>query len=422
VCAVAAAARAALEGGAPPCKRSRRKLAFRLRVDGERGALLVKVNEYGSLPPWRRVGRSKARHALACALRATAGGAATLVPIAVGEERRGGFLVRCFEVVPWLEDAIDLARAAGERRGTPAERRRCHQLLGRLLRALHEAGIDQDDAAPNNFLWQGAALHAIDFERARLHAVPLAARARALAKLDRSAGDASAATRMRVLRAYLGSDDLRAFASAVEHASAALLRRDVRRWAASALRDGRRFEVLPIASGERALVRRGVDPVAVAAAVDAPNSSVWRLVAVPAPTRRDALRLGGLALALHQRGLTLRPDAFVFGAGALRIAFEWPRNARILEASGARCHADALVVALDRLLALGDVTGSLASFAFVPTAGRWRAVLLDPRALRLGRDVPARGRRALARCRVADWVGAASQEADSESRPTRSGP
>ena len=78
------------------------------------------------------------------------------------------------------------------------------QQVARGVHAAHEAGIDQDDLAPNNFLLTpDGGLQMIDFERARLGSqVAADARARALAKLDRELAGASLADRGRFLRGY----------------------------------------------------------------------------------------------------------------------------------------------------------------------------------------------------------------------------
>src|SRR4029453_19018816 len=115
----------------------------------------------------------------------------------------------------------------------------------------------------------GAPLLAVDFERARARdRVPPAARWRALAKLDRYCAGESAASRMRVLRAYCRDDRIasRDAARAIEAAAAALLADDARRWTRVATRSKRRFEPLDDA-GLCGWARRGADRTALLGAL-----------------------------------------------------------------------------------------------------------------------------------------------------------
>jgi Lipopolysaccharide kinase (Kdo/WaaP) family len=88
-----------------------------------------------------------------------------------------------------------------------AERRALLERFAGFARRLHDAGVDQDDFSPNNFLVRSdGEFVLIDFERARLRRGPLGARAwTQLAKLHRRDFGVSRSQRLRFLRTYLGS-------------------------------------------------------------------------------------------------------------------------------------------------------------------------------------------------------------------------
>ncbi|MCX5739505.1 MAG: hypothetical protein NTZ61_13610 [Proteobacteria bacterium] len=200
------AASAALAEGALDRKGSRRKQSFLLALEGKAPDYLLKVNHYGSLAPWRRLPRSKARAELARATALAARGIATQIPVAAGELRSKFLLERCYGLVRWLPDATDLLRVWTEGRDGATSRRAWTRELGALVRRMHDAGVHQQDLAPNNFLWsenREPPLLAIDFERPR-GGGRVAARARvcALANLDRHFAGAPASARMRLLLAY----------------------------------------------------------------------------------------------------------------------------------------------------------------------------------------------------------------------------
>jgi hypothetical protein len=130
-----------------------------------------------------------------------------------------------------------------------AERRALVEAFARWSRELHEAGIDQDDTAPNNFLVDAAGRFAlIDFERCRLRDGPLpgARRWTLLAKLFRHQVGVPAADKLRFLRAYLGaSADRRARREAwqpIRAELARLRRHDAKRAGAAAFKLGRHLE------------------------------------------------------------------------------------------------------------------------------------------------------------------------------------
>ena len=95
---------------------------------------------------------------------------------------------------------------SGWREAPARERHALVTAFGALSRQVHDAGVFQDDFAPNNFLVRrGVApqLFMIDFERARLRTGnDEAARCFMLAKIDRVLAGAPVGDRMRFLYAY----------------------------------------------------------------------------------------------------------------------------------------------------------------------------------------------------------------------------
>lgn len=185
-----------------------RKRFFRVEGDGAEPALYVKIF---ALRPG--VGRmryflrpSKARRERAIAQKLAGRGFEVAAPIAVGERRRLGLLERSYSVIREIE-ARDLVRLlGGDASGAGAERRALLERFGAFSRRLHDAGVDQDDFAPNNFLARpDGSFVLIDFERCRVRRGPLGdSRFTQLAKLHRRDLGVSRSDRLRFLRAYLG--------------------------------------------------------------------------------------------------------------------------------------------------------------------------------------------------------------------------
>ena len=223
-----------------------RKRFFRVDGGAAEPALYVKVF---ALPPGakrlRYFGRrSKARREHAIATRLARLGFEVAAPVAVGELRRRGVLERSYSVIREL-DARDLVRWLGDDSLAGAERRALLERFAELARRLHDAGVDQEDFAPNNFLARAdGSFVLIDFERCRVRRGPLGdARWTQLAKLHRRDLGVSRSDRLRFLRAYLGKDGGR-----VERREAwqriwlefrRIRRHDARHAEASAFREGR---------------------------------------------------------------------------------------------------------------------------------------------------------------------------------------
>jgi tRNA A-37 threonylcarbamoyl transferase component Bud32 len=218
-----------------------RKRFYRLAEDGDEPALYVKVFRVAAgLARLRSFLRpSKARREAAIARAVAERGLEVARPIAVGEERRAGLLLRSFSVIP-ERPGSDLRALL---LGTPEarERRALVEAFGRLARRLHDAGVDQDDFSPNNFLvGVNGRFALLDFERCRLRRVPPQRRWHVLAKLQRHDLGVSRTDRVRFLRAYLGEQEGRAARAAAWRAIERELRHIRRRDARHATRRARK--------------------------------------------------------------------------------------------------------------------------------------------------------------------------------------
>jgi len=382
-------AEAALESGAVERRSSRRKRLHALGLESSAPDHLLKTNDYRGIPWPRRLRRSKSRAELTRALAVAARGVPTPLPLAAGELRRHGLLERCFLLMPLVPGAVDLEQLHACPGGEPRARRALASELGALARRMHDAGVFQEDFAPNNFLWRAMptpTLWAIDFERTRLRA-PLshADRRFLLAKLDRRLADASAAARMRFLRAYSAGDRAaaRGWWRELEAQAPRLARRDCARLERTATRASRRFA--PFERGDwQGWVRRDADPAALVALCEsaregrAPDGYLVRPLG--ALSGRQAARAWALAQLLFQRaGASPRPLALLRTRAAAAIAFERPPGCEPLDTVADRRPLEArLALALDRLLVLGARAESLTADRLA-VAPRGRGVwLLDP--------------------------------------------
>jgi len=190
-----------------------RKRFFRVDAGGSEPALYVKV--FALRPGVKRMRyflrRSKARRERAIAVRLTRLGFEVAAPVAVGERRRLGVLDRSYSVIREI-DARDLVKLLGGKVLDGVARRALLESFAVLARRLHDAGVDQEDFAPNNFLARpDGSFVLIDFERCHIRRAPLGdARFTQLAKLHRRDLGVSRSDRLRFLRAYLGKDAGRA--------------------------------------------------------------------------------------------------------------------------------------------------------------------------------------------------------------------
>jgi hypothetical protein len=404
-----------LAAGARNLKRGRRKQLYRLEPIAADAEYLLKVNRYDSgTGRLRRARRSKARRELANAVAIRARGIDTPLPFAAGERRTAAGLRECYLLIPVVPGARDLAQLWHDAATSPAARRAWQRELGRLARRLHDAGVEQTDFAPNNFLIDprgGPAILPIDFERTRLRrSVGARPRGRMLAKLDRHLAGANAAARMRFLRAYAPGDPrlARAWWRRASRQVARLAVRDLARLKRTATAEGRNVQTVDWGGWAGWARRDAPERARAEARTTAPpgdgpprslgiqltaDATLWRASGTASP--REARRLWAVSHLLWARELGPRPVACVSRGDAVQL---WLARDASSSTLFQRCDSAeavrAAAVLFDRLLALGRVDPwlSLRKVALVPRGdGGLRALLLDPTAFRCGR--PRRARR-----------------------------
>ena len=226
-----------------------RKRLYRVGLGAEEPDLFVKVFTLpGTLARLRYFMRpSKARREAVTARAVAERGFEVAAPIATGEQRSAGILVRSFSVVP-ARPARDLETILAEPGLATDRRRRLLSAFACFSRQLHDAGIDQDDTSPNNFLVTlEADFVLIDFERCALRDGPLGERRwTLLAKLHRKELGVSRSERLRFLRSYLGPDTGRAERrdswTRIQREFARIRHRDARHAAVAAFKVGRHIQ------------------------------------------------------------------------------------------------------------------------------------------------------------------------------------
>jgi len=338
---LAAALDALRKGASRNLKSGRRKQLYRLDLGGGGSPdHLLKVNDYRGGASLRRAIRgSKARHELEMAERVAARGIPTPVPLAAGEQRYRGLLRTCYLLMPILPGAADLRRVWWEEEAPPGARHALAAAFGALSRQVHDAGVFQDDFAPNNFLVQSGSslrLYMIDFERAALRPEnDEAARCFMLAKIDREFAGAPAGDRMRFLRAYSGGDraEARRWWRRVEDFAPKLARRDFGRLKRNATRPGRRFRRLSHGAW-RGYARIDSDQTALIGAL---------------PRRRDpggplCVDAAGELWRVHYSGLRRSEAKRIW----VTANFLWTRGGLCPRPLGAWCSADRMVLLLER--------------------------------------------------------------------------
>jgi hypothetical protein len=401
-------------GAARDEKRGRRKQLYLLALGPDAGpSHLLKVNRYAGWPGLRRgLLGSKSRRELRRAEAVAGRGIRTPLPLAAGERRQGPSLSACYLLVPFVEGAEDLRRAAAR----PAERRALAAPFGRFARRVHDAGVDQDDFQPNNVLRgpQGPEdLWLIDCERVRLRrgGLPVRERARLLAKLERELPAASLAERARFLRAYAGGGPRagRTLWREVEDAARRLAGHDAARLARLVARPGRRFE--PFEGGgwrgvrvagavpglkedlEGALAQAPAGPRAFALGAGKGCFALDLAEAEPARARAALAR----ALLLAHRGLAPPPAALLRREGRALLVFRGVLPVRLdALAPGRRSERlPSLLRLLERLAALGRLAEPRADLIGVaPPDAPVALQLLAPSLLEPGAPAAPGGRAA----------------------------
>jgi hypothetical protein len=371
-------------------KSGRRKELYAVELE-KRGEHLLKVNRYpGASGWWRRLRGSKARREQRIAREVARRGLPAPVPSAWGERGRLR-LDSCYLLVPRLEDVVDLAVLESDRTLPPASRRNLASAFGALSRRVHEAGLQQDDFAPNNFLVRLAPvpeLFVIDFERARLRRgpVPHERRLDALVRLDRRLPGVSNAERWRFLVAYAG-DTQAARSWWIELATIAprVAARDLARMRRTTTGEGRRIR--RVRRGELAGWARHEADLDALLRAGAKDHSAWRR-AYPSRSRGQGRDLWAAAHLLWLRGLGARPLALLHDVSGATLWLERAEAARGLhEARGNEPLQSAIVHLLGRLLGLGSLDPALGPEdigVIGSSAAGLRAVLLAPERLRIG--------------------------------------
>jgi hypothetical protein len=218
------------------------------RVSGGEGEPLLFVKVFTVPAGWRRLRfwlrASKAQCERKVARAISERGFNVAAPVAVGEERRYGVLLRSFSIIPeW--PGRDLRALFEDPSTTAKQRREVLESFAEWARRLHDSGVDQDDFSPNNFLaLRDGGFCLIDFERCRFrHTLSAARRWRQLAKLHRERLGVSRTDRLRFLRSYLGEGagrrERRRAAECIRRAFLRVRRHDAHRAARGALRAGR---------------------------------------------------------------------------------------------------------------------------------------------------------------------------------------
>jgi hypothetical protein len=377
-------------------KSGRRKELYAVELE-ERGAHLLKVNRYpGASGWWRRVRGSKARREQQIAREIARRGLPVPLPIAWGERARGR-LEACYLLVPRLAEVTDLSALESDRTLSPSSRRALAAAFGALSRRVHDAGLQQDDFAPNNFLVRFTPqpeLFVIDFERARLRRTPVRHQHRlsALARLDRRLPGVSNLERWRFLVAYAGgSEAARRWWQELAAVAPRVAGRDLARLRRTTTREGRRVRRVR-AGAISGWARREAQLDGLLEAGERGHSGAWRRY-YPYDSPRSGRDLWAVAHLLWLRGLGPRPLALLRDTHGTVLWLERQDGARDLdearEADGVGVAATRL---LGRLLALGSLDPGLERRdlgVIGSDAAHLRAVLLAPERLGIGR-APAR--------------------------------
>jgi len=289
-----------------------RKRLYRVDAGPSEPALYVKVFALrpgvGRLRYFLRPSKARRERAIADALAKR--GFEVAAPVATGELRRLGVLEKSWSVIREIP-APDLLRRLGELAGKPAEKRALLASFGAFSRRLHDAGVDQEDFAPNNFLARpDGSFVLIDFERCDLQRGALGgARWTQLAKLHRRDLGVSRSDRLRFLSAYLGAGSSRAARAEawrkIWPEYRRIRRHDARHAEAAAFREGRNIA----RAGDAWLVRARAGAKTIALELDPDSAKLcWlralQLERLGLPALR-AVRLDGRKVELLDPGTAL---------------------------------------------------------------------------------------------------------------------
>lgn len=251
------------------------------RADLDRGSVFVKhflvPDLRTKLRQWfrRGKGRNEARRAEHLAKI----GVPTITPIALGERRRGAFLLENVLITPAIPDTrpldefVEVALPCFEERRRRKIARALAKELGRLTARMHQHGIVHEDFHPGNILVRLSgddrpflAMIDLDALRVRRRLSWRAARAN-LALLNHYFWTRCGLTdRRRFLRAYLAGRrggptiDARAFAREIERATRAWAERLWTHWGKRCRRRNKYFETYRLGPARSAIAVRDLDP------------------------------------------------------------------------------------------------------------------------------------------------------------------
>ena len=238
--------------GVETLKDSRIKTLALARIDPTDGSREFLIKYYkcsGIASPIRYIlRRSKAERELFLSRKFSAMGIPTILPIAIGVNRKFRILAGSYVIHEKIRNAADLETFFTERKiSSPSFRKKIIEEYGRLARRIHDCGIVQSDFDPNNILIErfdddNYRLYFIDYERVRhFRRISRKKRAWSLAKMNRFSKDVTVVERMRFLKAYVGDRpfkdaDFRTFAREILAAGQRVMKRDIRRAARNSLK------------------------------------------------------------------------------------------------------------------------------------------------------------------------------------------
>ena len=231
--------------GVKPLKDSKIKTIALARIDPTDGSreFLIKYYKCSGIASTISyiLRRSKAERELILSRKFSAMGLPTLLPIAIGVNRKFRILAGSYVVHEKMRNATDLANFFVESKNiSQSFRKKIIEKYGRLARRIHDCGIVQSDFDPNNILIdrsddENFRLYFIDYERVKhFRWISRRKRAWSLAKMNRFSKGASMVERMRFLKAYVGDrplpgSDFRSFAREILVAGQKVMKRDIRR-------------------------------------------------------------------------------------------------------------------------------------------------------------------------------------------------
>lgn len=269
-------------------KRSPQRVVYRVRLP-EGGIYIKQFLVPGKRELFRQwLRRGKGRNEGRRAAELAGLGVPTIEPIALGEERRRGFLFENYLISAEIPDALPLDRFLDERlAGLPPSaesrlRRELARSLGRLTARLHRAGLVHDDYHAGNVLariGEGGRLELAMIDLDALRRRPRLGRAGRLANLSHLNHSfwlrSTRTERLRFLRAYL--DELgeraewRGWAARIERRTRAWAERLWRRWGRRCTGSNKYFRV--IREGRAwAVASRALEPSFVAGLLRDPDA------------------------------------------------------------------------------------------------------------------------------------------------------